>query len=100
MAILGDMGELGEDEALLHRQVGEFAGSLDIDCCVCVGPLCRNLAEGIASTNPQKQVICLDHLEELLQKLPELVQQGDTVLVKASHFMQFEKVVKELSHIR
>ena len=97
VAVLGDMGELGEDEALLHRQVGEFAGGLNIDCCVCVGPLCRNLADGIAAVNPRMQVICLNNLEELLQKLPELVQDGDTVLVKASHFMQFEKVVKELS---
>ena len=97
VAVLGDMGELGEDEALLHRQVGEFAGGLNIDCCICVGPLCRNLAEGIASVNPQMQVICLDDLAELLQKLPELVQKGDTVLVKASHFMQFERVVKALS---
>ena len=45
VAILGDMGELGEDEVQLHRGVGEFAGGLDIDKCICVGPLCENLAE-------------------------------------------------------
>lgn len=96
VAILGDMGELGEQEALLHRQVGEFAGGLDLDRCICVGPLCRHLAEGIESVNPQMEVIRIDNLQELLKQLPTLVQAGDTVLVKASHFMHFEKVVTKL----
>ena len=34
--------------------------------------------------------------EELLAKLPELLNSGDSILVKASHFMQFEKIVSEL----
>ena len=35
VAILGDMGELGENETELHRSVGMFAGALAIDCCIC-----------------------------------------------------------------
>lgn len=97
VAVLGDMGELGTEEAALHRNVGEFAGGLDIDCCICVGPLMRELAEGIASVNPQMQVIHLDNLQLLLKQLPDLVQTGDTILVKASHFMHFEKVVQALT---
>ncbi|MDO4322737.1 MAG: UDP-N-acetylmuramoyl-tripeptide--D-alanyl-D-alanine ligase [Lachnospiraceae bacterium] len=97
VAILGDMGELGPEEAMLHRGVGEYAGGLDIDCCICVGPLCKNLAEGIASVNQQIQVVHLENLQQLLQQLFHFVQKGDTVLVKASHFMHFEKVVEKLS---
>ncbi len=96
VAMLGDMGELGEDEAKLHRGVGEFAGGLDIDCCICVGPLCRELADGVLSVNQKMEVIHLDNLQQLLGRLPEFVQEGDTVLVKASHFMHFEKVVEKL----
>lgn len=96
VAILGDMGELGEDEAKLHRGVGEFAGGLDIDCCICVGPLCQELADGVLSVNQKMEVIHLDNLQQLLGRLPEFVQEGDTVLVKASHFMHFEKVVEKL----
>ncbi len=99
VAVLGDMGELGEDEALLHRQVGEFAGTLAIDSCICVGPLCRNLADGIISVNPQMEVRCIDSLQELLKVLPGLVQPEDTILVKASHFMHFEKVVEKLEEL-
>ena len=96
VAILGDMGELGEEEVLLHRQVGEFAGTLDIDMCVCVGPLCASLAEGIISVNPQIKVVTEENLQGLLKHLPELLLDGDTILVKASHFMHFEKVVEKL----
>lgn len=96
IAILGDMGELGENEAALHREVGEYAGSLDIDGCICVGPLCKNMTEGITSVNPNMSVLHLNTLEDLLEQLPELVHTEDTILVKASHFMKFDQVVKKL----
>lgn len=99
VAILGDMGELGPEEAAMHREVGKFAGGLDLDCCICVGPLMKNLAEGIADTNPQMQVIHLDNLQQLLKQLPGLVKHQDTILVKASHFMHFEKVVEALTQM-
>lgn len=99
VAVLGDMGELGENEEQLHRGVGEFAAGLDLDCCICVGPLCRHLADGITSSNQQMEVVCLDNLQELLEQLPHLVRSGDTVLVKASHFMNFEKAVEALSQM-
>ena len=34
--------------------------------------------------------------EELQQELADLLQPGDTILIKASHGMQFEQLVKEL----
>lgn len=99
VAILGDMGELGADEGKLHRSVGEFAGSLDIDCCICVGPLCEQLADGITSVNQKMEVMHFENLEELLHQLPKLVKTDDTILVKASHFMHFEKVVEKLTNL-
>lgn len=96
IAILGDMGELGENEAQLHREVGTYAGTLDIDGCICVGPLCKNMVEGIHSVNPDMYVCHMDTLEALLEQLPQLVHKGDTLLVKASHFMKFDQIVKKL----
>ena len=93
------MGELGPDEERLHYSVGQAAGALDIDCCLCVGPLCRKLAEGIADVNQKIEVIHFEHLQELLGKLPQLVRKDDTILVKASHFMHFEKVVEKLTSL-
>ncbi len=99
VAILGDMGELGPDEELLHRQVGEYAGTVDLDVCICVGPLCARMAEGIRDVNPEMRVVWMENLQELLRQIMYLVKEGDTVLVKASHFMHFEKVVEKLTCI-
>lgn len=99
VAILGDMGELGPEEELLHRQVGEYAGTVDLDACICVGPLCARMAEGIRAVNPEMRVVWMENLQELLRQIAYLVKEGDTVLVKASHFMHFEKVVEKLTCI-
>ncbi|MDO4619058.1 MAG: UDP-N-acetylmuramoyl-tripeptide--D-alanyl-D-alanine ligase [Lachnospiraceae bacterium] len=97
IAILGDMGELGKTEAALHREVGEAVGTMGIERFVLVGSLVKNLADGIAAVSPETEVLQFDELETALEKLPELVQEGDTVLVKASHFMHFEKIVEKLT---
>ena len=97
VAILGDMGELGSQENELHREVGTYAGTLDIDRFLLAGALCKNLADGILERNPQADVIWYENLLALLRDLEKQVQDGDTVLVKASHFMHFEKIVDVLT---
>ena len=99
VAILGDMGELGENEAQLHAQVGAHGAKAGIDAMICVGPLCRHMAQAAREENPDLTVISLENREELLRQLPQLVREGDTILVKASHFMGFERVVKALEQL-
>ena len=96
IAILGDMGELGEVAAALHREVGTFAGKCRIDKLICAGPLCTNMVSAAKAENPEMETVHYDTLEQLMQDLEQEVQQGDTILVKASHFMQFEKVLEKL----
>lgn len=96
VAILGDMGELGSDEVNLHREVGAYAANCDIQMLICVGTLCEHMADAAKEANPSLKVVRLKDREELHEKMSELVENGDTILVKASHFMQFEKVVKQL----
>lgn len=96
VAILGDMGELGKDEIALHEQVGEHAGKCRIDVCICVGALSKYMAEKAKAANPALEVIYEPDRESLLANLASYVKDGDTILVKASHFMKFEEVVKVL----
>lgn len=98
IAILGDMGELGEHEASMHYEVGAYAGTLDIDGVICAGPLCRHLVNGIRSVNQDMYVEHFSTLAELLTALPHLIQKNDTLLVKASHYMHFEKIVENLQN--
>ena len=99
IAVLGDMGELGENEVQLHEEVGEHAGKCDIDVLICTGKLCRNMAERAQRTNPDLKVIYEPDRESLLEHLEGYVQDGDTILVKASHFMKFEEVVTKLENM-
>ena len=95
-AILGDMGELGENEVELHREVGVYAASRAVDLIICVGKLSAFMAEAAHLAAPAKEELHFETKEEMLEQLPKVLKQGDTVLVKASHFMQFEKVVEVL----
>ena len=92
VAVLGDMGELGENEEELHRQVGRFASGLDIDLIVCIGNLSRRIAEE-AAKNPKIKTECFGSVGDFLAKKDALICEGDTVLVKASHFMNFGEIV-------
>ena len=99
VAVLGDMGELGENEVQLHEEVGEHAGKCDIDVLICTGNLCKKMAEKAQQTNPELKVIYEPDRESLLADLKKIVQNGDTILVKASHFMKFEEVVGKLQNM-
>lgn len=99
VAILGDMGELGKDEARLHEEVGAYAGHCDIEVCICVGTLSRHMVEKAKAENPALTVIYEPDRESLLKNLEAYIKEGDTVLVKASHFMRFEEVVQALSKL-
>lgn len=101
VALLGDMGELGKSEVEMHREVGRFAAEKDIDVIVCTGTLCKEMAESakevLKETSTEKTVLYFENREALESALDELILPGDSILVKASHFMQFEKIVKKLA---
>jgi len=97
VAILGDMGELGENEAVLHREVGEAAGEMSIDTFVLVGELSKNIAVGIRSVKPDAEILWFPTVDEALPEIKDVVRPGDVVLVKASHFMHFDRIVSELT---
>ena len=99
IALLGDMGELGEEEVQMHREVGEYAVSKDIDMLVCVGKLSQYMAEAARTKAEKKEVLYFADKEILMEQLPQILKQGDTVLVKASHFMEFGKLVERLSEL-
>ncbi len=96
VAILGDMGELGKDEAALHKEVGTHSANLPIDLYLLAGELSKQIAEGIREENPDASILQYESVEALLKELNTTVKDGDTILVKASHFMQFDKIVDAL----
>ena len=91
LAILGDMGELGDLAPAAHRAAGELAAALGLDAVVAIGPKSADIAVGGGSVVQHFLTI-----EEALPTIRALFTPGTTVLVKASHSMGFGKIVKEL----
>ncbi len=98
IAVLGDMGELGPDEAALHAQVGASAAHSDLDLLVCVGQLAEQIACGAQEAGMEdEKILCFSNVEEASAKIIDMVEQDDIVLVKASRFMGMERIVKEIA---
>ncbi|NLG86607.1 MAG: UDP-N-acetylmuramoyl-tripeptide--D-alanyl-D-alanine ligase [Firmicutes bacterium] len=97
VAVVGDMLELGEWGPEAHRQVGEQAAALGVDCLIIGGSLAQQVAQGAtdAGMDPSSIFTCCDAAQVAVVAQGQ-VQPGDVVLVKASRGMQFEQVVTVL----
>jgi UDP-N-acetylmuramoyl-tripeptide--D-alanyl-D-alanine ligase len=90
VAVLGDMLELGPDEARFHAEVGAHARETGVDVLVAVGPRAAHLADGYG------EVVALPDARAAAQALPALLRPGDTVLLKASRGVGLEIVASAL----
>ena len=97
IAVLGDMGELGAEEKQLHYMVGEHFAGKGIDALYCVGTLSQEIAKAVRTCSSKTEVHHYEDKADLIKDLVKEVQSGDTVLVKASHFMGFPEIVKKLT---
>ena len=94
VAILGDMLEMGETGAALHREVGRYAREKGVDLLLAAGPLGASFAEGAGEI-----ARCFETREELIAALPAFLQKGDAVLVKASLRMGFSAVAEAVKQL-
>lgn len=88
IAVLGGMGELGEQSALLHREVGAYVRDKGIERLLTVGAGARGYAEGFGKQTEQ--------LQSHEQAVAALVDQSTgpmTILVKGSRSSAMDLVV-------
>ncbi len=97
IAVLGDMGELGENETAFHAMVGEYFREKGIDVLLCTGELSKELAAAARLASPSTQVFHVKEKHDICHQLAQIKKPGDTILVKASHFMKFEEIVTFLT---
>ncbi len=95
VCILGDMLELGEDSREKHTEVGIYAAEKGIDLIIAVGAEAKAIYEGAADRDAN--AMYFETQDDMLLKLSELIEKGDTVLVKASRGMHLEKTVGKLT---
>lgn len=99
IAVLGDMGELGTDEKQLHYEVGAYLAQKHIDWLFAAGELSQELVRGVSEYpdfTTQYDYFGTD-TDALMARVCEFAQPGDTILVKASHFMNYPRIVKALT---
>lgn len=98
VAVLGDMFELGEKEIELHGEVGRYAAAHGVDLLLCAGELSEAMYRG-AQEAGLSQVHHFASTDALLSALPGYLRPGDSILVKASHGMGYDKIVQALSSL-
>lgn len=97
VAVLGDMGELGDIGNRAHYNMGALAAMLGVDCVFAIGSgeLAGKIADGVALSGGS--VLYFPTKEEALPELRrQLAQPGTVMLVKASHAMKFGWLVDRL----
>ena len=96
VCILGDMLEMGAERAARHADIGRYAAQKGVELLLCVGEMSKNTcraADGIAALH-------FDNNAQLISQLPQLINKGDTVLVKASHSMKLEEISEALKLLK
>ena len=99
VAIIGDMFELGEQEQQMHFDTGVYAAGKGLDLIIAIGNLAKQYEEGICSGNQTQNLHYFVTKEDAMEQLPSLLQDGDSILVKASHGMHLEKIVAFLEEM-
>lgn len=95
IAVLGDMGELGDNELMQHREVGMSVAENNIDVLFAAGKLAKEYALGVE--NSKTEIHYFEKTEELIPELEKYIKPGDSILIKASHFMGFTEIVNKLT---
>lgn len=94
VAVLGDMGELGELTAQAHYNMGALAAMLGIDFVAAIGEKAAKIADGTAQSGGT--ALHFATKEEAVHELTRQLEEHTAMLVKASHAMHFEKLVERL----
>lgn len=94
VVVLGDMGELGKNEKIYHKEIGHFLDDYKYDYLITVGKLAKNI-------KPKNKINC-KHFEsnaDAAHYITKKIKSGSNILLKASRSMKFEEIIEELKKI-
>ena len=96
VAILGDCLEMGQFAEEAHRKVG-YQSIDKADIIITMGQAARFIGvEAMERGFDLSRVFHFESKDELICALPEVVDDGDVILLKASRGMKFEDIVEVL----
>lgn len=95
IVVLGNMGELGEDEVFYHSEVGSYIADIckgkDVKF-ITVGNLALNIAKVLADSG--YKVNSFETNEQASCYIVENLNAGYTIFLKASRSMKFEQIIE------
>jgi UDP-N-acetylmuramyl pentapeptide synthase len=97
IAVLGDMGELGEYGSEAHRNAGALAAQLGIDRLFVVGQHAGEVVSAARAAGMDASSLYAGRdWEETAERALAALAPGDRVLVKGSRSMRMERIVAHL----
>jgi UDP-N-acetylmuramoyl-tripeptide--D-alanyl-D-alanine ligase len=94
---LADMLELGPEAQKAHQEIGREVGNMGVDYLLAFGPLSQEiLSEAMRGSHPPKEAYGTLNHSEVIPQLESLIRDGDILLIKGSHGMHLETVVRAL----
>ena len=98
IAVLGEIGELGEEGPRLHALVGSYAAAKKPDLLVCVGTVCAEEMAAAARLMgmPARSVAIAGDTERATELVRQSLRSDDTLLVKGSRFLGLDRLVEEV----
>jgi len=92
IAVLGEMGELGDWEEKGHREVGKEVAAIKPDYLIAVGPLTKYIAEEASKTMRKGSVIWVSDVFEAAGVLTGVIKKGDLLYLKGSLLKHLERI--------
>jgi len=94
IAVLGEMGELGDSAQQEHQQIGQQVAELKIDYFIGIGPLQKLAAEqAIKSGMRKEQVFWAKDVMEGAKILKKILSKGDLFYLKGSLLRHMERII-------
>ena len=94
--VLGDMGELGEDEIRYHKELGEYINShknlKPETVVISVGTLSKNITDEIKNC----KALHFGTIEDAVNYIKTNISQNSKLFLKASRSMKFERIIEQL----
>lgn len=98
IVVAGEMLELGEQGARMHRDCGQTIAAAGIDFLIGVRGLAREMVTGALDAGLSNASFC-DTPEQAAEQLIAELKAGDLVLVKGSRGVRTERVVERLKTV-
>ena len=96
MAILGEMGEMGDEAPRMHELVGAYAAAKKLDMLACVGgELAQLMADAARMMGmDEDRIQVFSDYQQVLDRMGGALENHDVVLVKGSRFVELDRFVE------